>query len=477
MKLSMWILKDWLSKYSPEAKIFSGEPILRGARILSNNTDINKENVYIARADEFISGEENRVICVQGRDMLLLNSGNIDEVLNDVFNAFDFYNDWEDELSALIESGCALFALIEKSKDLFQEPMVIYDPGNDVIAYTDYGLGSIDEEWENMLLNGSNTFTFFENMRSQLKILRNSHDVRRVEAPEIEFTSAYRSLYIDEAFAGRLICLEVRAPLTKGQFHLFDRFGRFVENWMRSCDTYLMSRSESAVFSELIEGKTVSREEADKKLQMIGWEQKDKKELIRIELGENSREVARPFFTRLEKTLINEYCIMFEDCICIFVNLEGTPHSIVAEKLMPILYSGNLCALVSFTFFDVFELAKCSEQCRVTYEYTPKQRGEIYFCSDYALECIRSMMKLHIPGALSHPALSLLREYDEKNESELFKTLYVYLENDCSRTKTAAQLNLHRNSLAYRINQITELTGICLESAHEREHLLFSFYL
>lgn len=473
----MWILKDWLKKYEPEAKIVSGEPILRGARILSNNADTTKENLYIARAQEFISGESNKVICVQGQDMLLLNTDNIDDVLNDVFNAFDFYSDWEDKNHSLIAAKAPLCELIKISADFFRQPLVVYDSGNQVAAYDDADLTYIDEEWDAMLSGGANSFKFLENMRSELRAQRNIKEIMHYTIPGIKFSSVYRSLFIDEAFVGRLLLLEVTDTLTQGQLQLFEFLGRFIEEWMRSSSVYLSSRSEVAVFSELLEGKDVSRQEADRKLLMIGWKKTDRKELIRIELTEESSEIVRPFFNRLERVLLSEYCILFEECICIFVNLEITDHKTLESRLSSVLYSGNLCALVSYVFTDAFELRRCSEQCRLTYEYTPKERGAIYMCAGYALECIRSMMSVHIPKALAHPALEQLSEYDRENESELYKTLYVYLENNCTAAKTAAALNLHRNSLLYRLNQIKDITKISLSEADEREYLLFSYYL
>ena len=95
MRLSMWILNDWLKKYHPEPRILQGGQVLRSARILSNNTDIERQNVYLAAASEFISGEEDRVICVQGQDMILLNTDDVYEVFNAIQQMLEFYNEWE----------------------------------------------------------------------------------------------------------------------------------------------------------------------------------------------------------------------------------------------------------------------------------------------------------------------------------------------------------------------------------------------
>ena len=76
-----------------------------------------------------------------------------------------------------------------------------------------------------------------------------------------------------------------------------------------------------------------------------------------------------------------------------------------------------------------------------------------------------------------HPALAALARYDAETNSELAHTLRVYLENERNHVRTAAELGLHRNSLAYRIRRIEELTGIDFNNVDERFFLELSLRL
>ena len=80
-------------------------------------------------------------------------------------------------------------------------------------------------------------------------------------------------------------------------------------------------------------------------------------------------------------------------------------------------------------------------------------------------------------SGLLHPALEVIREYDEKNQSGLFHTLDVYLQNDCNAQHCGRLLFLHRNSLVYRIHRIQEIAGIDLSDPDERSYLRLSFLL
>jgi DNA-binding PucR family transcriptional regulator len=50
--------------------------------------------------------------------------------------------------------------------------------------------------------------------------------------------------------------------------------------------------------------------------------------------------------------------------------------------------------------------------------------------------------------------------YDEVHETELAKTLSVYLQLRNDINKTAKKLHVHRNTLIYRLNKIRDLAGV-----------------
>ncbi len=45
-------------------------------------------------------------------------------------------------------------------------------------------------------------------------------------------------------------------------------------------------------------------------------------------------------------------------------------------------------------------------------------------------------------------------------QPELLETLHVFFQENCSPTPTAESLSIHRNTLTYRLNRITALTGL-----------------
>jgi sugar diacid utilization regulator len=68
-------------------------------------------------------------------------------------------------------------------------------------------------------------------------------------------------------------------------------------------------------------------------------------------------------------------------------------------------------------------------------------------------------------------ALGDLEKHDSRNGGELRATLKSFFAHNGNRIQTAADLHLHRNSLAYRLRRIEEITGVDLDSPDVRLRL------
>jgi DNA-binding PucR family transcriptional regulator len=64
-----------------------------------------------------------------------------------------------------------------------------------------------------------------------------------------------------------------------------------------------------------------------------------------------------------------------------------------------------------------------------------------------------------------------LREYDDQHHGDLLRTLEVYLDSGNALAEASAALNIHRNTLLYRLRRIEELTGLDLRNPLARLNL------
>lgn len=94
------------------------------------------------------------------------------------------------------------------------------------------------------------------------------------------------------------------------------------------------------------------------------------------------------------------------------------------------------------------------------------------FFGDFSL--YQLLLSLKDPAGLSRFCTNWLADliaYDEQQHSDLLITLRVYFDNNGNTARTAAKLNIHRNTLAYRLNRIAEITRLDLDDADVRLNL------
>jgi DNA-binding PucR family transcriptional regulator len=70
--------------------------------------------------------------------------------------------------------------------------------------------------------------------------------------------------------------------------------------------------------------------------------------------------------------------------------------------------------------------------------------------------------------AFAEGVLEPLRAYDEKHQTELVRTLRLFFDVGQNIKVAAAQLNVHRHTVFYRLRQIGEIGRLDLDSPHDQ---------
>ncbi len=76
-----------------------------------------------------------------------------------------------------------------------------------------------------------------------------------------------------------------------------------------------------------------------------------------------------------------------------------------------------------------------------------------------------------------HPSILKLKAYDMKNQTELLRTLTVYLEKDCNPNESSSNLHIHVNTLNYRLKRISEVGNIRLKDPIQKMSLFLNIKL
>jgi hypothetical protein len=132
------------------------------------------------------------------------------------------------------------------------------------------------------------------------------------------------------------------------------------------------------------------------------------------------------------------------------------------------LTENELYAGISQTFRDLSESKRQYSNALKAMEIGQKQNIHATFFEDCTLSIITEMLSPRYDVKdLCHPAVLMLLAYDKEHNTDLTNTLKLYLYYATEPTKAANALNIHRNTLFYRIGKIKNMTGITLEYGDE----------
>ncbi|MFF2408049.1 PucR family transcriptional regulator [Streptomyces sp. NPDC058092] len=157
-----------------------------------------------------------------------------------------------------------------------------------------------------------------------------------------------------------------------------------------------------------------------------------------------------------------------DDGIVVVVGADGDART-VADRLLRYLDGRPAAAKVG-----VSGLHRGSHGIRIGYHEARHAQGQgsgVQECRTLSLPGL-ILSSADLPLAeLARSLLEPLRRYDADHGAALEATVRLYLEHDGSMAETCRAMNLHRNSLRYRIGQIERLLGKRLGSTQDRLEL------
>lgn len=105
-------------------------------------------------------------------------------------------------------------------------------------------------------------------------------------------------------------------------------------------------------------------------------------------------------------------------------------------------------------------------------------KGYIHYYKDLAFyDMMEQLSKEQRLPQYCHPALAVLREYDQQKGTQLYETLKAYTMCGFNQNIASEQLFLHRNTMNYRRQKIEDLTGLNFENPDTRFLLQYSFLI
>lgn len=476
MKLSMWMLYDWLRPFAPIPQIESGRQVLRNARHFSDEVQIERQNVYIGRESDFFPSDSNGVICVQGNDYIRLATDDYEAVFNSILRAFDYYNSWSDGLRDLCIEGCTLQDLADVSQEIIGDPFFIQDSTYRIAAYSRaFGAGSLDPDWDDIVNSHSMRMDRIAGINSLIIPMMKTVGPFVFQKGFFPFRSICQNLFLYKKHTGWVVILEHDRAITEGRQQLCDTFVHIVEFWLEQNDDKRVKQANAGLLLDLLDGRDVNRDVLARSLESIDWRINDEYTVFKIICIDTTSTELTYLAEAIERNLYGCCTIPVGLSLLVVANLRLRRTEDIIDELAGWMKKSGSCCGISNSFMDLTQLRHFNEQADIAVNYGARLPGQASRLRDYALAYALNVLKKENPDTIGHRALDLLRRYDDEHGTVFLDTLRSYMQNERNQVKTAEQLYLHRNSLYYRISRIQEITGLNLDDPDTRLHLLLSF--
>ncbi len=502
--LNMQLLNDAFCAVYEHVTLFSdADPArLEAVRLYQKNRPLLPSYLYLLRSDELV----HLPACLQGLSFLVsgrIASGQIPEdcsllvveedvSIPELFNlaqdTFELYTRWNMELYAAMKSVHPLDAMLEASLKVFQNPIFIHD--------TNFYILSCPHRAPNMLVWDKDARTGWNIVPLSL-----IHDFKVdpeylstlttteacvYSAEQRGYPILYMNLWNNGRYEGRICVDELETPILTGQRLLITHLAKLILQAIQNNSLFHLNMGNDIeqFFREYLDGDIQDQSIVMKMLQFLDWKQDDHYLCLRLETGRQNIRMLSSAATlgHIETQIPEGHAFMHNNGITVLVNLtySHTRISDVLSSLAILLREGLLKMGASSEIYDFMQLSQGYYQARTALELG-KKSGSMNWCcrfDDYLLEYLLSQGGEHLsPELLCSNKLLILKQYDEKNKTELYRTLKVYLELERNVLQTAKTLFIHRSTLFYRLERIQKLADVDYEDARERLVLQLSFQI
>lgn len=479
MYLSMWIFAEWLKDFQPTIQIKENTMTIDTIRLFSSSTPMNDHTLYIGRMKDFSEISEDFVLCSHRNDQILLPCCDVEEVLNRVLEAMEFYSRWNTEMLELISGGCMIEDLLRHSETIIQEPVFVLDSGQRLLAMSSgYPKGQVDQYWDEMQEYGSTNMDFILHFnQNYARSYFQKRGIYFVEDPILPHHSYCYNFFLKSTWVGVTNLLVLGDSVSQGTIDLFRMFCQYADRWFDSHSQQQATLFLDSLFHFALSGQKCNYEYFNHHLNLLHWEDHDLKLLLTLTNISDTYNIHSHLCHTINDLFSCAHAIPHDNYICVLCNLRMQDMDSIIRELSPWLKKSGYYGCCSSPFRELELLSEQFQQTEITARFCPGEIGQIYNFQHYLLRYGFSILKEHSHASLIHPAVAQLQEYDARNHTEFGLTLYLYIRHERSQSLTASALHIHRNTLTYRLGRLRELIDCDLDLPEVRLHILVSYEL
>lgn len=481
-----------LSKPLPlDAPLFYDSKIPRSGHVVVFTPECSKHIVHLK--EPFlpvlvgISAEQAAACGIEA--ILLEEPVAVNRVFNCLQGIFHRFLRWEQDLSNAANRFFSFDAIIRSCDTLLDDPLALADSQFRYVSYSKRL--AYENGYEAQYVDEENYLPLeYINQLTAMPDFRQTEQSREVYQYVCVGNMLHKNIFHRGQFVGRLALPYSRQEhINRYYSHILLEVSHWVEQLYEQMGSFWHKKTASNRLSvmllDLLEGRQVEMDILRRSLGNQGWVSGDDFLLIQMKshFTANEQKLTNALISQLEKAWPGACCLSYQQRLVVLLNKSHYRRStgkLFNQELAVFLRESLLLAGISRSFRQITDIRAAFHQADIAME-AGEQLTPMYWYfkyDDYAFwDLLHHGCRNFLPEQVCHRAINTLMDYDRENNTELSRTLQVYIEKQYNAVSAASELCIARSTFLKRFSRIQELTHIDLENLQERIYLALSYEL
>ncbi len=390
-------------------------------------------------------------------------------------------------LDALFASK-GLQSIVDAASEVFGNPVFINDTSYKILAMSNsfiFKNKTLEEEKQLGYVHASNIQAmkrdgvFAEKLNTYPGIMTSKRK-------DVDETWLFTTVKIHGIAVANIALVDNVRPFKETDYEILNRFNQIVAIEMEKNNFYKDNKGVmySYLINDLLNGKSNNKKSLLQRLETLDWKVYEwfKILIITDNSNEMSQEKMDTIPHQLKKILSDCHWAVYKKNIVFFISRPNKEvfTSNEREKIISFLKSNKLVAGESHSFKSLLDSQIYYKQAfRAVDVGTFIKNNEVFFEYSKMIPyyATQILLKRNEINDFTPEAIHIIKKHDEEKGTELMASLEKYLQFVGDPVSASIELNIHRNTLLYRINKIKELTNIDLDNGDTRFQLQLYFKL
>ncbi|WKY45224.1 helix-turn-helix domain-containing protein [Eubacteriaceae bacterium ES2] len=494
MNLYLSIIADALKKKSFDisAVLYADTPITN-IRLFNPGQTFSNSFLYFATADQLKKTPEKscpKNLLVLGppfpegffhlpHNILYLDSTK-DEIelftcLQDIFADFEA---WQQEIQEAMISQMEISQLLEIISKKLDNPIALFDSSNSLVHWAgDFKYEYKGSIWEKAFQNGY-TMDYFSYPEWQ----ELTQKMSQTNAPFISKSKDNNHesilscpLKSNGTFIGSLGMTSVNTTITDGQIKLVSIIKGLLEKAIIHSGSLLHGSDPVPFYVEsLLTGMSVDEKTIAFYLKRKKWNCDDSFCLLNfsypVDIVPTDYSI-HPYIGRIKHFFSGGIYCPFENSFIVILNMSDSAKQDNLKTILQQLFDKFMirCGISSeFYYFPDLRYYYIQAKSALAEGIAQHPQQAYYYFQDYyQSNLFHQLNNSTCVQSLCHPRILKIHKDNDPNQVHLLKTLSAFLINGRNLTLTANALKIHRNTLLYRLDKLSELLEINLREVDQ----------